>query len=402
VQVIAHLGEVEARRLHLELGFRSLFEYCTEHLRYSENEAGIRILAARTARRFPIIYQALLEGSLHVTAVCRLARFLTEENQAELLTTARNKSKAEVDALLATLFPAAFEASRKAHGNDVIQPCGANSYRVQFAATEELRAKLEFACDMMSHSNPKRELSVVIERALDALIKQLITRRFGKSLQQSRAGAGLGVAGAPEQPIRDAGAILQTCAVVTASPSACHGHPPVEATREEPRTKGSNAASRALEQKRIACDSEMGTTSGLTAPAPPPPSLRSHDTPGTQQPRLRMSIPSAVRRAILERDGLRCTFTSAAGRRCSARAQLQFHHQHAWARGGPDTTENLSVMCAAHNRYLAEQDFGIERIKRFIESAKIAQTPEHAIFHPDCRSGVSQALDSRGDPVSLL
>src|SRR5450432_2917307 len=51
--VLAHLAELDERRLHLELGHSSLFAYCTESLCLSEPAAGRRIAAARVCRRFP-------------------------------------------------------------------------------------------------------------------------------------------------------------------------------------------------------------------------------------------------------------------------------------------------------------------------------------------------------------
>ena len=55
-QIIAHLAAVEARRLHLAAGSRSLFDYCLRRLGLSESEAFHRITAARLARRFPAIF----------------------------------------------------------------------------------------------------------------------------------------------------------------------------------------------------------------------------------------------------------------------------------------------------------------------------------------------------------
>ena len=50
-EVLAHLAELEERRLHLQLGFPSLFAYCVEALRLSEGSAGRRVAAARVCRR---------------------------------------------------------------------------------------------------------------------------------------------------------------------------------------------------------------------------------------------------------------------------------------------------------------------------------------------------------------
>jgi hypothetical protein len=37
-EILWHLHEIERRRLFAELGFSSLFEYCTEQLKYSYSE----------------------------------------------------------------------------------------------------------------------------------------------------------------------------------------------------------------------------------------------------------------------------------------------------------------------------------------------------------------------------
>ena len=78
----------------------------------------------------------------------------------------------------------------------------------------------------------------------------------------------------------------------------------------------------------------------------------------TAEVRRRKHISHDTRRQLLARDGLRCAFVSDDGVRCDARAYLQFHHRRAWAHGGPDTTDNLELLCHAHNRLLAERDFG--------------------------------------------
>jgi hypothetical protein len=44
------------------------------------------------------------------------------------------------------------------------------------------------------------------------------------------------------------------------------------------------------------------------------------------------SIPAEVRRHVFERDGGRCTYVDARGRRCGARELLEFHHLDPWAR----------------------------------------------------------------------
>jgi len=63
-EVLAHLGEVEERRLHLIGGFGSMFDYCLSRLHMSEGEAYRRIEVARLARRFPQLFEMLVRGEL--------------------------------------------------------------------------------------------------------------------------------------------------------------------------------------------------------------------------------------------------------------------------------------------------------------------------------------------------
>src|SRR6185436_20040001 len=104
-RVVAHLGEIEERRLHLQAGFSSMFEFCQKKLGLSEAESFRRILAARLGRRFPVVHSLLASGAIHLSALELLREHLTDENHAELFEAASGKSKPEVAALLAVRFP---------------------------------------------------------------------------------------------------------------------------------------------------------------------------------------------------------------------------------------------------------------------------------------------------------
>src|SRR6516164_4328902 len=99
VQLIAALEEIDARRLYLPQGCRSMFTYCTEVLHLSEYAAYSRIEAARAAGRFPYVLRLLEQGAITLTTVGLLASHLTEENHERLLASATRKSKRQVEAL---------------------------------------------------------------------------------------------------------------------------------------------------------------------------------------------------------------------------------------------------------------------------------------------------------------
>src|SRR5450755_5122311 len=103
--LLAHLAELEERRLHLQLGFPSLFAYCVEALGLSEGSAGRRVAAARVCRRFPQAFELVARGDLHLSALCGLAPHLDPQNATELFAACCRKTRRQVDELLAARFP---------------------------------------------------------------------------------------------------------------------------------------------------------------------------------------------------------------------------------------------------------------------------------------------------------
>jgi hypothetical protein len=90
-RVLAHLAEVELRRLHLELGFSSLFEFCLKELGYSESEAFARISAMRLAREIPEAVQAVEEGRLSLTNLAKAQSYFRQEKRAGRAVAAEGK-----------------------------------------------------------------------------------------------------------------------------------------------------------------------------------------------------------------------------------------------------------------------------------------------------------------------
>ena len=104
-RIVAHLAEVEARRLHLLSGYSSLYDYCRKRLGLSDYEAFIRIAAARVARKYPVVFEMLERRRLHLTAICELRDFLTAENHRDLFDAVSGKTKLQIREVLAQRFP---------------------------------------------------------------------------------------------------------------------------------------------------------------------------------------------------------------------------------------------------------------------------------------------------------
>ena len=90
--ILRHLVEIEHRRLYLPRGYSSLFEFCTQHLKYSRSAAGRRIAAARSLAKFPVIERHLLNGEVNLYALSLVSGILTGNNIEQVISGIRNRS----------------------------------------------------------------------------------------------------------------------------------------------------------------------------------------------------------------------------------------------------------------------------------------------------------------------
>ena len=327
--MLAHIAEVDDRRLYLPAGFPSMYLYCVQHLHLSEDAAYKRIQAARSARQFPAIFDSLAAGRLHLTAVGLLAPYLTPKSADELLAAAAHQPKSEIERLLAERFPRsemlamvqaiattppvpeerlapfaggladASLADVKGFTGQLapaqvealvprprVTPLAPQRFALQLTIGQSTYDKLRYAQELLSHQIPGGDMAEILERALDALIGQLERRKYA-------------------------------------------------------------ATSR-----------------------PRPSQHRSSENP--------RHIPASVKRAVWKRDGGQCAFVAEGGQRCPARARLEFDHEDPVARGGEATPENVRLRCRAHNGYAADCVFGAAFMSDKREEAQRARAQARA------------------------
>jgi len=317
--LVAHLGEIDARRLYAPAGYPSMFEFCVHRMHYSEDEAYRRIRAARLARQFPAIYDLLAEGKLHLTALTLLAPYLTPENGDELLVAAVHKSKAQIEQLLAERFPQPDLPTQ-------IAPLMPSTYAGQLAPERVIFTSPE-------HGVPPTGSSAPLPAA-PSKVAPLAPQRFAVQFTMDQA---------THDDLLYAQALL--------------GHAVPNGDVAEIFARALKALVAKLEQQKFAKTEH---------PRPCRPSEHARH------------VPAEVKRAVWERDGGQCTFVSESGHRCEARTRLEFDHVEAVANGGHATVEGLRLRCRAHNQYEAEQAFGRDFMSTKRETGGKQPLPEHA------------------------
>ena len=78
--------------------------------------------------------------------------------------------------------------------------------------------------------------------------------------------------------------------------------------------------------------------------------------------RSRRYVPSEVRRQVVARDGVRCSFVAEDGRRCEETGFLELDHVVPVSRGGESSQGSVRVLCRAHNQFEAERILGREAV----------------------------------------
>ena len=95
-KLIAHVAEMSRRKAALELGYKSLFDYCVLRLHLSEGSVASRIHVANVSIRFPQVLVALSDNRLSLTVAGLLAPHLNECNVDKLLSDCAGMTKKAV------------------------------------------------------------------------------------------------------------------------------------------------------------------------------------------------------------------------------------------------------------------------------------------------------------------
>ena len=198
--LIAHLAEIDRRKLYLPAGFASMFEYCVEELGMSEDQACNRIEVARRAREFPVLLAAIEDGRLKLTAVRELGPKLTAENVDRLVSQASHLRRGALRILIAREFPQpevlrlddgviALARSVAAAATDLsvparidppaqkhAKPLSPNRFALDFTISQQTHDRMRYFQSLIGVSN---DLADTFDRALEIAIHKVEKRKFG-------------------------------------------------------------------------------------------------------------------------------------------------------------------------------------------------------------------------------
>jgi 5-methylcytosine-specific restriction protein A len=312
-KVVAKIAEIDARKLYLGAGYPSMYTYCVDLARYSEDEAYHRIRVARIAREHPAIFPMLADARLNLTSVLRLGAYLTRENASELLAAAAGTSKSELEEILATRFPRTellpFVAGPVSPRSDREHVPERVATPAPVAAGPAIATPVPAGHVAPASTAPPTRMPAPLP---PQRLTPIAAERFGWQFSSGRA-------------LRDKfrrAQELMNCTDI-----------------EQIFDAALDALNEKLEKRR--CGAALRPR---TAPMP-----------ASKNPR---HIPNVVRRAVWKRDKGQCSFVGDSGHRCESRMGLELDHIVPIARGGTATLDNIRLLCRAHNQHEAECTYG--------------------------------------------
>lgn len=344
VAVLKHLSEFEARRLAVETGFPSLFDYCVRELRYAQGEAFRRIRAARAAEKFKTLYDLIEDGSLSLTTVAMLEPHLKWDNHRKLIRAAKGLSTREVEALVASLNPVAAAPAERIRILTVSPPPSPAATPDELIPAPSAPAVIVPAGDAGSASEP----------ALPTLEAVAVVAQTESSKPAETAAP-------PPPPPPPPPPIRRAFFSFTADEAFLRDF---ERAKELSRHKWPAGRQE---------DVFSGAIKVLLEKIDPDRRRRRRERARRLAAGVRSRhISQAVKDEVWSRDGGCCSFRSDAGRSCGARAGLEFDHVRPWARGGSGEAGNVRLLCRKHNDLEARRVFGAALVDAAVERRRAA------------------------------
>ncbi len=314
--LIWHLKEVSKRKLYLERGFSSLYNYVTEGLKYTPASAMRRIKAMKLLRTLPKKAQKKVEESLNtgkvsLSNVSSLQSFLekekkdfTPEAKQELFNKIEGKSQEECQKFLFSI-----------SDNPEILPqersriVSATKTELKLTVEEKLMQNIQRLKELTAHKNPNPTFAEIFEMSTEYMLNQIDPERKHKKVKEKKN-----------------------------------------------ETQAQNFAAKSPNSGNIKeINLETQNTHQKDVPKNTPPLSE-----------------ATIKRAVHKRDHYMCTFKDPlTGKICGCKYGLELDHILPVAIGGETTIDNLRVRCKPHNFLEAERVFGKANMDQYYKKDRV-------------------------------
>lgn len=297
LELMQAISEVDKARVYRELGYTSLFAYCTKALGLSESSAYAMIAVERKAKEVPELDKAIKLGEISVSQSKRILSVLDTQqtpgaavtNQAWIDKT-QKLTQRQIEQEIVTQNP-------KQAVKDGMKYIAEKIVSLKCAIPEELMKKIERVKDIQSQ---KQSSPCSLEKALTEMAEAYLQKH---------------------DPVRKAERLSQA--------------------HQKPSSRKAEKTMTSIEKTQ--------PVKPLSAQITPDDSHRAirHESHKAPNPR---AIPAAIRNAVFQRDKGQCQFVDSKLGPCNATRWIELHHIQPLASGGKHRLDNVTSYCSIHHK----------------------------------------------------
>src|SRR5262245_37966680 len=177
------LAELDRRRLYVELGWSSAWDFCCRALGLSETATHYRLAAARQIQKQPELVDQIRSGRLCITTLAKLSRVMTDENRAALVAEASGKPTRQVEQMVARLAPKPVPRDVIRRTDAPVSPQAQTQVLTETHLRKHLTVDVEFetllaqARDALSHAMPGASEVDILKEGLRRIVREAARRK---------------------------------------------------------------------------------------------------------------------------------------------------------------------------------------------------------------------------------
>ena len=327
IELLLTLAEFEQAGYYRDAGYGSLFSFLVEGLSYCKSAASRRMNTARVVKAYPQALDLLREYRVSLTTLSLISGVITPENSSELLSSIADRSRDDVDRIVAVLRSKPISSPKESVKviktvKDTTKAISTAELPIFAAPKENKVSKVVPPVEPQNSEQPKvseeellYKLSLSVSEDVMAKLKQvqgLLSKSKGKSVSMAEV-------------------LGET----------------LDLFLEKKTPEGRNG-----KRERIAKSQSKVESSKRDTPA------QTRNKTLTQKDKDR----------VLKEADYQCSYVSPEGVRCKETRGLQVDHIIPRVVGGGNDRTNLRCLCQVHNLLAAELALGRNNVRRNFES----------------------------------
>ena len=361
VKILQHLQEIESRKLYLERGFSSLFDYTVKELGYGEGAAYRRIKTMKLCQDIPETKTQIESGQLTLSTASQLQNFFEKQKRKSNINlknqsitvpnNTKSNSRSSVQQVLRNVSSLRRNSALSKENHDLNlcfskEKSSLKNIENTGCSSEEVIQNNSFA----SLDQKKNLINKTLGKS-QAKTQKLLSEVDPEVFQQKEKTRSIGNQKVELKVILDEDCFknLETLKNLLShkNPRMSYGElinllAELGLKKYDPRKKLNQKPTKKQKNQKTLCSVNL---------------LKTEQNKSKPKKNNR-SIPQKIKQYIWKRDQGECSYVCLKTKnKCRSKHLLQIDHIQPFALGGSHHPDNLRLLCARHNQYRSQRTF---------------------------------------------